>query len=530
MAKITLKADLDQNVNLFLHIADWTLSDITVADVDGTALTLTSAAGDFTVASGPDANGVYQRAIEIGDEITLSHTDNVANEGLVATVTNVVGGVISADKTSAHTTTAEANGANFNIIATKKTFQFIEAGTPALSFVDGVQGIVLASKLVDMWDTLDLDKYARPFTSIEPRAKSIAAINGWEPHDTSTLNAIRDTALEIRPDANSAASKIYALWRSGDLDGASDQFNFWPITDAAITAPTAAVMSGYINQLFLIYDVAGADNRGIWFTRCAEVGKTIVMEQHSVQYAEIIPVSSANQVDPKLQATDGAITTASSIWELIDITDDALDYSGDVDGAFFNFDLVVEGDSQKNQTVHEKINYLLRQPTDINQGNGGVLRGDKQWPITSFSGEVFTVQGYLLNYNATQRNDLRVVDTTPTTHSWPSTLAITVTAPLLAQGGTFTIYHADTYGTDGAVVFQNELDVNQQDITIAASVQIIMAYSTYNVDGHVGGQPLDIILAYNKPGSIEPDIIFSTLNGSNLTISISPTADPSYQA
>ena len=459
---------------------------------------------------------------------------NAANEGIVGTVTNVTALVLTADKTSGHTMVTETAGADLNVVATKKTYQFTEVG--ALSFVDGVQGIVLASKLVDMWDGLNLDKYLKPFNSIEPRAKSLASLNGWEPHDTSTINAIRDTALEIRATATSAAHQIYALWRSGDLNAGTDQFNFWASSDAELTAPNQAVMTGYMNQLFLIYDLAGADNRfsnGVtWFTRCAEPFKTIVMEEHEVDYAEIIPVSAANGIDPKLIIDDASGAPYSNVT----FTNDTADYSGDVDGSPFNFDYLIDANTESNQTVHNFINYQLRLATDINGlGDGGTMRGDKQWPITTFSGEVFTVIGYLLDYSAAQRNDLRVVDTTPTTHSWPSVMTITITSGSLAIGGAFTIWHKESYGTDAAVIFQNESDVNQQDIVVAASVSVVMAYSTYAVDGHNsagagGGEPLPVVISVNRPGFIEPETVEATFSGSNISVALPNIPDPSYIA
>lgn len=530
MAKITTKAGLVQASNLFLHVSDKGGTDVALAFVAGVEWTITSATAAWTTTGVADANGVINRAIVAGDKLTYSHSSIAGNEGISFTVTGVTATVITVDELVG-TPTAETAGADINVVAFKKTYQFVEAGS--LSFVDGVQGIVLASKLVDMWDTLDLDKYDRPFTSIEPRAKSLASLNGWETHDQDTTGSIRDTAMEVRDSATSSARQIYHLFRSGNLNGVGDQFNYWPSSDTAITAPTAAVMTGYINQMVLTYDAAGADNRAsngvTWFTRCAEVGKTIVMEQHSLDYAEIVPVSAANAVDPKLIASDATIG-AGGIYTNIDITDSTADYIGTVDGTGYNFDLVVEGDSQANQTVHEKVNYLLRQPTDINQSVDAVLRGDKQWPITTFSGEVFTVQGYLLNYDASQRNDLRVVDTIPTTRQWPSIMTLSVAAPTLAVGGTFSIWHSNTFGTDAAVLFQNEAAVPQQDITIAANVDIVMAYSTYAVDGHTGGNPLDITISYNRPGFIEPDVVTTTLSGVNVTATISPTADPSYIA
>jgi len=394
-----------------------------------------------------------------------------------------------------------------------------------------------------MWDTLDLDKYDRAFTSIEPRAKSLASLNGWEPHNTDTVNAIRDTALEIRDTSTAAARKIYALWRSGNLNDTADQLYFWPSSDAELTAPTSAVMTGYINQLVLIYDLAGSDNRnsnGVnWFTRCAEVGKTIVMEQHAVNYAEIMPVSAANTIDPKLVASDGTIGGGGIYADVVFNLDVDEIYSGLVDGTPYNFWGYVEGDLQDNQTVHEKINWLWRQATDINfssvnngtgTADGPTKRGDKQFPLTTFSGDVFTLLTYLESFNAAERNNLRVVDNIPVERSWPSILTLSVQAASLAIGGTFTVYHSSSFGTDSATIFEDEGDVQQQDITIAANVDIVMAYSTYVVGGHTANTPLDITVAFNRPGFIEPDTLEATLSGTNLAVTISPTADPSYIA
>lgn len=531
MAKIVAKASLVQNSNLFLHVADKGGTDVSLAFVAGIEWTIASATAAWTTTGAADADGVINRGIAIGDVVEYSHSSIAGNEGITFTVTGVTATDITVDELTG-SPTAEIAGNDINVVAFKKTYQFVEAGD--MSFIDGCQGIVLASKLVDMWDTLDLDKYARPFTSIEPRAKSLASLNGWEPHDQDTIDGIRDTAMEIRDSAVTSARQIYAIWSSGDLNAITDQFKFWPSSDAAITAPVVAVMQGYINQMFLIYDAAGADNRnsngGItWYTRCAEEGKTIVMQEHVVNYAEIMPVSAANAIDPKLVASDATVG-AGGVYTNIDITNATIDYLGDVDGIDYDFDLFVEADAQTNQTVHEKVNYLLRQATDINQSVDEVLRGDKQWPITTFSGEVFTIQGYLLNYDASQRNDLRVVDIIPVTRQWPSIMSLTVNAATLAVGGTFTVWHTSTYGTNDATIFTNDVAVAQQDIVITSSKSITMAYSTYNTGGHTANTPLPVTISYNRPGFIEPDTLETTLAGSNISVSIAPAADPSYIA
>ena len=536
MAKIISKADLTIGTNLKLHIADKGANDITITDNgDGTGTIVSAALATFATTT--EASGIVNRAIVIGDIIVISHTNEAGNEGARVTVSAVTDLSITYDDID--TLVTEASGSDINVISELKTYQFLEAG--ALTFIDGVQGIVLASEMVDLWDLTDLDIYDPAFTSIEPRAKSMASINGWEPHDTDTLKSIRDMALEIRPDSNTSATKIYATLRSGPLNDTVDQFTFWPSTDLWDTAPTLAVTTGYVNELVLIYDQAGTDNRfsnGVdWFTRCAENGKSIIMEQFELDYAEITPVSAANAIDPKL--ADGAGTPynsdatigAGGIWTNVlynlDVTGT---YSGDVDGTPYDFTGYVEGDSQTNETVHEKINYLWRQPVNVNtDGTGATLRGDKQWPMTTFVGDGFTVEAYLLNYNASQRNNLTVVDENDVARFWPVIFTLVVNAASTAVGGTFSVIHADTFGTSAAVYLQDETPLDQKDITTTSSTSIVVAYSTYVVDGHTANTPLDLILTWNRPGFIEPSNSAFTMS-SDTAVSITPTADPSYIA
>lgn len=529
MAKITSKADLVLGTNLKFHIADKSGTDIAISK-SGSVLTITTTAANFTGSS--ETSGIVNRAIAVGDTIKLSNTANAANEGLTATVSAVSSTSITATIVTG-TGSTETAGADINVVAFKKTWQYLQAG--ALSFVDGVQGIVLASKMVDLWDTSDLDKYDPAWTSIEPRAKSMAAINGWEPHDTNTVNAHRDTALEIRPSKTAAATKIYALFRStSNAHAGTDQTTVWPASDSEMTAPTEFVMQGYVNQIVLIYDYNGGtpvDKRGTWYTRLAEEYKTIIMEQHSVNYAEIIPISNANAIDPKLTESDATISAGgiyAGITYNLDV--DGI-YSGNVNGSNYNFAGYVDGDLQTNEAVHQKINYLWRQPTNVNSdGTGAQKRGDKQWPLTVFSGDAFTVKSYLLDYKASQRNNLTLVDLTSTNRSWPAIYTLTPTAPVLAVGGTFSIIHEDTFGTAGPVYLKNEAGTDQKDITIAASQDIVVAYSTYNNGGHTPNTPIPLRLTWNRPGFIEPENTAFTLGPANMGVAISPTADPSYTA
>lgn len=536
MAKLTSRSQLTLGTNLVLHVVDKGGTDISFSGGN----TISSSTTDFTASS--TTGGITNRAIVVGDILKIAHTDDNDNEGVEVAVTAVTANSI----TYSTITTAlddEIAGADINITARLKTYQFLEAS--GLSFIDGVEGIALNSKITDLFHDGTINQYPEVFTSIEPRAKSMASINGWEPHDASTLNAIRDMALEVRPSRTAAATKIYACFRSnGNLDEVTDQMTVWFSGDAALDPPLNAVMTGYINQLFLVFDSTNSiDKRGTWFYRCAEPGKTILYDSVTAQFAEILPTGSDNPTDPKLtNAATGqlfvedATIASGGIYANVEYFLDADSiFSGNVDGTNYDFTGYVEDANQTYETVHRKINYLWRQPTDINaDGTGPTLRGDKQPPLTSFSGDVFTVQAYLddnANSNG-QRNNLRVIDVNDVERSWEAVNTITILpSNEVAEGGLFTVFHNNTIGTAASVALQDASSIAQEDITIAASNTISFGYGGYNVDGHTPGTPLDIVVAFSRPGFIEADFsAVTTLSGADVTISLPVTVDPSYRA
>ena len=604
MAIINTKAALVLGTNLKYHLVDIQGTDISI---NMPAQTITSPGTDFLATS--DVAGIVKRAPVIGDLITVQNTGQSANEGVVLELTAVASGQLDFDIISGAPVT-ETAGADINIKAFKKQWQFLAAG--GLSFIDGVLGLTFVSKVVDDWETGDLDIYDKMFTAIEPRAKSMAALNGWEPYDSDTLKAIRDMAIEIRDSATSSANRIYATPKSGALDEATDQYYYWFDPDPQMNAPDPAVTTGYINEPVLIYDATispneitavsqanpavatmndhgrttgdtlefsdvvgmtelngntyqitvldantfeldgvdstgftaytsggtvALDRRGNWQFRCLEPGKTHLQEIIDIQFAEIVSVQAGNGLDPKLADGTGTLLVsdatvgAGGIYTNIDINVDADElYDGDVDGSLYSFKGFVDADNQTNENVHIKVHYQLRQPGNINaDGTGPQIRGDKAPPITSFLGDIFfSEEFYLLNYDTSQRNNLRLVDLSSNTRSWPQIFTLTITADAIAQGGQFSLMHTNTFGNSSPTYLQDETATDQKDITIAASVNIVIAYSTYNVDGHTAGTPLNLTLSWNRAGFIEPGHSNFVMSAANQTQKINAVPDPSY--
>lgn len=533
MSKIENRAGLSLDVNIRFHVGFAAGTDI-VIDADNN--TISSTTTDFT-GTASSITGVANGGLAVGDQTVIGNSAG-GNDGVVIELTAVAANALSYTVVDG-VPVNEAAGSNINLVRRKKYYQFLEAN--GLSFVDGVAMSAFHSKLQDLWDGGDLDVFDPPTTSIEPRAKSMAIINYWEHFDLDTLNSIRDGAMEVRNTKNSAPRLIYGLLRSGNLHESTDQmFYFKDLTNT--DAPVAAVMTGFINQLVLLVDTDNTvDNRGVFYVRCAEPRKTIIMEAVDMQYAEIYPVGSANAIDSKLGdaagafTADGVISAGGSDYENIiwgvDVDESVL---GNIEGTDYTFTGTLDHDNKQNNLVHEKINYLLRQPTNINSdGTGSALRGDKQWPITAFVGDVLNVNdGFSVNYLASDQNNIRNLDSSEVERKYSTIAAFSFvfTDSRLVGVGKISVYDRFTHGNDGAIPVQDASNTDLEDITISALVMpFTFSYSTYAVGDHAADTPLPIRASVAASGLVEAENFdYTIISSTSQEYRVPTTPDPSY--
>lgn len=545
MAQITNQSGLSLGTNLKLHVTSTQGTDIAFTSASGATVVLTSVSSRWLLTS--DSGGIVQAAFAVGQVVEVSGGDIAANEGL-ATVTAVTTTNLSLTFSSG-TPANVAAGATISVARHSKFIEFLAAG--GLSFTDGVQGSALHSKLVTLWNTNDLDRYAPPTGSIEPRAKAMRLLAGWDFYNQSTISAIRGSAFQVQETLSSSPLKIYALIKAPQLVGTSATWKYWSTDDAEMTAPSTAVTLRTMDELVLILDTVNSfDKRGDWAFRSSDPGKTIAMQVLDLQYAEVYNVTAGNTIDPKL--ADGSGTplvsdvtiAAGGIYADIDVTEDVdSSISRSVDGGPYNFVREIEMDGQLTSVVHTKIDWLLRQATNINQdGAGPVRRGDKQFPITSFVGDVFTIVGFGTNNAGADKNNLRFIDLTETSRNYDTVAAYTI---LVAQAyidaspsPQVSIYVKSTYGgtAASAALVKNAAGTDQRDVVLTnASTSIDFAYSTFAGGGHTPGTPLEIVIAYNQPGVAEPGAFgieenFTINPNTTQQFQLAPKIDPSYVA
>jgi hypothetical protein len=209
-----------------------------------------------------------------------------------------------------------------------------------------------------------------------------------------------------------------------------------------------------------------------------------------------------------------------------------------VEGTSYNFAYDVEYDNQDYVAVHEKLNYLLRQPTDINQdATGPDLRGDKQFPISEFVGNTQILDGFPLNFLSNNSNDMDLLDQSNTIREFDVIASYTIVVPQAFIDATpspqISIYVAATHGGSAAAIVDDASSVAQKDIVLTAvETAISFAYSTFSGGGHTPGTDLDIAIALNQPGVGEAEVFFGNTIQANTTqrFQLAPSVDPSYVA
>ena len=164
--------------------------------------------------------------------------------------------------------------------------------------------------------------------------------------------------------------------------------------------------------------------------------------------AFIVNLLLNNEDDLKIQATDVQITGAlSGTYSPIVISYYTSDQNRSIGGVSYPFRTIISGGNATAEQIYTKVQYLLRQNTDIDS-NTGFATGKISAELLSFVGDtLYTNQGvYIDNYNTNDINRLVFTNQTGLQVSEPYTAAgvITFNSFLTLSGnGYYRMYFSD---------------------------------------------------------------------------------------
>lgn len=335
---------------------------------------------------------------------------------------------------------------------------------------DGVTGQAVFSAVEDLWKTGSThNRYRWAFAqAVGELAESFELQGGWTNLDATTLTLIRDSGLRFRSGYGAAATvtkEWCCLVQSGTFGLAGTQPYVLLDTD---TVPANLNFTGVFNELVQVYDSVGDDDRGGLKIYAREEGYTygyydLVVSQ---ELSTILPVSylipMTTETDSNWDTTDAAIAadapyTGMSLFTTLDGTGfaawanstvyaakavvsdggrwystalggtssgtgvgddtgvtDWTAYAGErsVDGTYYAYNIIIDGNSGSKQQIWEYHQYQLRQTSDIDLHASLTQRGDTATALLTWSGSTLaTATGvYIDNFLVAEGPDYVFTD------------------------------------------------------------------------------------------------------------------------
>jgi hypothetical protein len=437
-------------------------------------------------------------------------------------------------------------GTEITIDTTAKTFTLIAAGN--LVAKDGVTLQALYSKFVALWTTGTYQSFPFPMYAIDALSGQFqfgtdgATYSGWKPADDTTRQMLRDGGWSEYSSAGVLNRQYVGIVSLGDVNtGAQLYYQKSSGGSAANFTFTDEVNEGI--QVYGDASNGNFDNRTYFKGYVREYGKkykdSVLSDTGKTGTgAYIVNLLLSNEDDSKIQAADGAMTGAP--YSGIDVTYYGTDQSRTIGGVSYNFRVIIDGNNATAEQIYTKIQYLLRQNSDIDSGAGSVT-GKTAAALLSFSGDtLITTQGvYIDNYNTNDINRLVFTDQSGVQRQEPytSTGTLTFNAFLSAGGvGYYRMYFTDLpgsndYGTSAAVTV-NDKDGNPIEGTISSgSIAFTFAYDSNTQGGRTAGTDAQVTVVAGNPGSAKPVVTTYTITRtSGQNISLVAEQDRAYVA
>jgi hypothetical protein len=199
-----------------------------------------------------------------------------------------------------------------------------------------------------------------------------------------------------------------------------------------------------------------------------------------------------------------------------------------IGGTAYNFKIIINGNNATLEQIYAKVQYMLRQATDINTGGtAGTKIGKIQSDLLAFVGDTLVTSQsvYIDNIQTADNNRIEFYDDTNTKRTNPYTAAGTMSfnTPLIGAGSSYRLMYSSNYGNEAAITVKNASAVPITGTITSGSIAFDFDY-----DNDTAGGPAKtdkaVTLIGIKPGAGKFAVATGTLTRSK-TISLSLVAE-----
>ena len=360
-----------------------------------------------------------------------------------------------------------------------KTIQFLAAG--GLVFKDGVTWQALYSKLVDLWATSTYQDSEFPCYAIDALSGQFqigtdgSTFSGWTFADDTTRNALRDGGWSEFNDAGVEVAQYCGFVGLGGITPATTVQPYYHLgtTDAPVNFP----FTDQFNVGIKVKDNASLDKRTYAKAFVREYGKkfksSILADTGSTAtgaFKQNFLVS--NEDDLKITGLLGAVqATADSAmsgapYSGITVAYNTAAVSRTIAGVARDFKIIIEGNGGTLEQIYAKVQYMLRQGTDINTGGtAGSKVGKIQDELLKFVGDTLVTSQsvFIDDVLSADSNRVEFYDDTNTLrkNNYTSSGSLEFNGVLVGAGSSYRLMFSapagagNDYGEAGAVTVNN---------------------------------------------------------------------------
>lgn len=438
-------------------------------------------------------------------------------------------------------------GTNLTFNLGARTFDFVVAG--GLVAKDGVDTNALWSKFVDLWGTATYKPYPFPMNKVDNRSGQYAFgrdpggnFNGWKPGSDATRQMLRNGGWNEYSNAG-VLNRVYfgAVLQGGVSSGA--QMYFQKTSGGSAVNYTFTDLPNEAVQVFGDATNGSFDNRSYFKSFCREYGYTyddvsLVDISETATGAYKLPFGINTSADLNITAVDGTVSTTAP-YTTVTYKVDSTTTNKTIGAGSYPFKKTITHTNANLQEIYTKMQYLLRQGTDINTGGtGGVITGKTADLICWFVGPTLYSKAFFTPM-AADLNNVVFIDDNGVERIFPYASAGTMTfnTPLTAGAtGYYTMYYAttpggDDYGEGTAIIVKDKDGVDISGTISGSSVAFTFDYSNNTQGGYAGATDRNVVLAWGNPGAAKPGISTGTITQSKgIALSAVAESDPSYLA
>jgi hypothetical protein len=444
-------------------------------------------------------------------------------------------------------------GVDGNIFLNTTTKEFFLAAYGSLVLKDGVTGNAIWAKFVDLWTTAPYQPFSFPMNILDARSGQYifgqdpgGSYNGWKPGNDQTRQAIRDAGWS-EYNSGAALTRQYVgvvALASGFPAGA--QFYFQRAAGGAAINFTFTDAPNEAIQVFGDATNGNFDSRTYFKMFCREYNYTYddavlgdVGESGTGPYKIALPISVGAETG-KVTANDG-IVSSNAPYTGITITYYGSDQNRTIGGGSYPFRKIINGNSATLEQIYTKMQYLLRQNSDIDAG-AGTVTGKTEGQLCYFVGDtLYTTQGvFIENIQANDTNRVVFLDQNNVQRSYPFVAAGTLNFnSFLTAGGTgyYKMYFTtlpgagNDYTEAGAVVVDDNAAADIAGVISSASIGFTFDYDNNNQGTRTPGTDAAVTIIAGNAGSAKPVVATGTITRSKgISFTLTAEQDRGYIA